>query len=401
MAGLRTDLKTMRDVPQEPQSSSIAQYIDSLPEERSFTDKLKGNTSLDIGDTKDHPLIGNFMDAIRTGQLDEARVQKLMKRNPMAASAFATAFDEYKRASTQQSAERGILSSNFGPGDVLPPDQAGPVRPQRANFGSAISGLIGMGSVETAGKLAGIEKQTREGGGKGMYGGIRTGIIPGTKQLIEYGVDEATGQVKEVGTGRVLVRGKDYEPTVGQTIMPVLGGGLQAIPNRGGIGAPLPSSPTGLQAMPSEAETVKTGQTLNANQMAQRMFDLVNTDQVKVGPYEGRKLSASTITGIGLTPEDAELASLEENYSNAMIQAARGAQVGPAEQEKFEKSLPRRNQPKAVFLANIKTTTNNINRLNAISARLRAVPALKGKEKVDLSAPALPGGFVYKGSRAK
>lgn len=253
MASLRADVKTMRDIPAEPQTSTIAQYVDSLPEERSFMDKLKGNSSLNVGDPKDHPLIGNFMDAIRAGQLDESRIQKLMKRNPMAASVFASAFDEYKKASTQQSKEKEIITRNFGMGDYLPPDQAGPVRDNvpRANFSGAANELIGAGFMDTAKKLTDMQKQMRENSvaGKGMYGGIRTGMIPGTNKFIEYGVDEQSGNAVEVGTGKVLVRGKDYEPTVSMTPQIIQGPDGQSIvtmPNRGSPGTSPSVTPTGL-----------------------------------------------------------------------------------------------------------------------------------------------------------
>lgn len=334
-----------------------------------------------MSDPKDHPLISNFMDAIRTGQLDEPRVRKLIKRNPMAASVFASALDEYKKSATQQKSVTDIYSRSFGQqgemGEKLPDDYQGAISQLNA---------LGPAGAEYAKALAEqrktlTEKPTKD---KGLYGGVRLGVIPGTDNLIEYTVNEATGQVVEIGTGRPLVRGRDYEPTVGQTIMPVLGGGLESFPNRRGPRGTLPSSPTGRQAMPTAPETQQAGQALNANQMAQRMFDLVNTDQVKTGPVEGRKLTAAAYTGVGLTPEDAELASLEENYSNALLEAMRGAQVGPKEQEMFNKSLPRRNQPKQVFLANLKTTIDNINRLNEKSAQLRAVPKLEEKEKAKL-----------------
>lgn len=380
MASLRSDIKLMRDLPPEPHTNAIAQYVDSLPEDRGILDKIKGNTSLDVGDPNDRPLIVNFVEAISTGQLDEPRVRKLMKRNPLSASVFATAFDEYKKTAGQQKQVKDIYSSAFAQegemGERLPDDYQG-----------AISRLNALGptGVEQASKLAQMQKTLTEkpGGAKGLYGGIRVGVIPGTENLIEYTVNEATGDVVEIGTGKKLVRGRDYEPTIGQTIVPVLGGGLEAFPNRGGVGKPLPSAPTGHSAMPTVAETQQQGQALNANNMAQRMFDLVNTDQVKVGPIEGRKLRAAGYTGVSLTNEDAELLSLEENYSNALLEAMRGAQVGPKEQEMFNKSLPRVDQPKAKFLANLRTTIANINRLNEASSRLRAVPKLSEKEKTD------------------
>ena len=173
MASLRSDTKLMRDVPVEPQNNSIAQYVDSLPEERSFLDKLKGNTSLDVGKTQDHPLIQNFMDAIRTGQLDEPRVQKLMKRNPLSASVFASAFDEYKKASTQQTTAKDIYARNFGVNEQFGPTRPGEILQSvpRSNFAGAVSEFYGAGMPDQAKQIAETQKQMQEKTGGDKYEG--------------------------------------------------------------------------------------------------------------------------------------------------------------------------------------------------------------------------------------
>ena len=129
MASLRGDTKLMRDVPIEPEIGALAKHVDSLPEERSFLDKLKGNIGLNAGNQSDIPRIQMFSEAIRTGQLDEPRIQKLMKRNPFAASVFASALDEYKKASTSQKQVSDIYSSSFAQqGEIegrLPDDYLG------------------------------------------------------------------------------------------------------------------------------------------------------------------------------------------------------------------------------------------------------------------------------------
>ena len=71
MAGLRSDIKSMRDLPQESQTSSFAKYVDSLPEERGFMEKLTGQVGLDPGSPNDQRKLLSNLDAIRTGQLNE------------------------------------------------------------------------------------------------------------------------------------------------------------------------------------------------------------------------------------------------------------------------------------------------------------------------------------------
>jgi hypothetical protein len=326
---------------------------------------------------------------INAGLVSRESVENLARLNPRVSSILKAAYSGYLSNQSKQSEVSGIVGKYISQGspatteDVGPPTQEGqyglreiPAIPAKRDYQGAVDALAQKPAyleyAEKYQKLGGLDKTT----GKGLYGGIRTGIIPGTNKLIEYAVDEATGQTKEVGTGRVLTRGKDYEPTIGVTNMPVLGGGIQSFPNRGGIGEPLPSAPTGQTAMPTEGETKQYGQGINAQAMGSRLYELVNSGKVKVGPVEGRKLTAATVTGLTLTDEEAELSSLEENYSNALLQAMRGAQVGPQEQEMFNRSLPRRNQPKAVFLQNVRTTLGNIERISAAASRIRAVPKL-------------------------
>lgn len=63
---------------------------------------------------------------------------------------------------------------------------------------------------------------------------------------------------------------------------------------------------------------------------------------------------------IEVTPAQAEALSLQESLSNQLIAAMRGAAVGPAEQERFERQLPRLTQTPDVFRANIRNTRRNL-----------------------------------------
>jgi hypothetical protein len=58
---------------------------------------------------------------------------------------------------------------------------------------------------------------------------------------------------------------------------------------------------------------------------------------------------------IKIKPKNAELMSKVKNFGNYALQVMRGAQVGPAEQELFQKALPSEGQPDEVFDANMAT----------------------------------------------
>lgn len=103
----------------------------------------------------------------------------------------------------------------------------------------------------------------------------------------------------------------------------------------------------------------------------ERLETLVTSGNVGVGAVKGRTLRASGATGVGLSEAEAEALSLEEGLSNSLLQAMRGAQVGPAEQVKFERQLPRVDQPKALFMANLRRTKRNLRDLRKKEAELR------------------------------
>jgi len=59
--------------------------------------------------------------------------------------------------------------------------------------------------------------------------------------------------------------------------------------------------------------------------------------------------------GYKIEPKNAELMSKVKNFGNYALQVMRGAQVGPQEQELFQKALPTEGQPDEVFDANMAT----------------------------------------------
>jgi hypothetical protein len=70
-------------------------------------------------------------------------------------------------------------------------------------------------------------------------------------------------------------------------------------------------------------------------------------------------------------PLEADALSIEQNLSNQLLNALRGAQVGPKEQELFNKSLPQIDQPKPLFRANVDTTMRNLATLQRKAAQQR------------------------------
>lgn len=94
------------------QAGSLIEFVDSLPEQRSLIERLQGNNGLNPGDPSGKSQIQTFEQAILKGELDEARVQKLIRRNPLAAATFASALDQRSNPQSRQN----ILGRNFSPG---------------------------------------------------------------------------------------------------------------------------------------------------------------------------------------------------------------------------------------------------------------------------------------------
>ena len=64
--------------------------------------------------------------------------------------------------------------------------------------------------------------------------------------------------------------------------------------------------------------------------------------------------------GIPLSEKQARSTSLAKSISNQLIQAMRGAAVGPEEQKAFEKQLPVSGQPDKLFMSNLNLTRKNL-----------------------------------------
>jgi len=103
--------------------------------------------------------------------------------------------------------------------------------------------------------------------------------------------------------------------------------------------------------------------------------------------------------GYKIDPKNAALLSKVKNFGNYALQVMRGAQVGPAEQELFQKALPTEGQPDEVFDANLATaekifkdamakTQQSSSRTNAKTPGLDLPPPVPGTEL---------GGFIFIG----
>ena len=72
-------------------------------------------------------------------------------------------------------------------------------------------------------------------------------------------------------------------------------------------------------------------------------------------------------SGKRIKPETAEMLAISQNMGNQILQASRGAAVGPAEKEDFIKQLPMPGQPPAVFQANYEQTMKNLDYISNLT----------------------------------
>lgn len=100
----------------------------------------------------------------------------------------------------------------------------------------------------------------------------------------------------------------------------------------------------------------------------------------------------ATLTPGNLTKHEAELLSLEQALSNQLLAAMRGAQVGPAEQEKFERQLPVFGQEEQLYRINLENTRKNLIELD------KRISTMRGRSSTikQGGAPAPPPGFTKK-----
>ena len=230
---------------------------------------------------------------------------------------------------------------------------------------SGLEGAYGQGSDDMVKMGLGL---TGIGSGGSPYGGVQYAYDPAKKQYVPYLVDKTSRAALPITTPPGTVATVPSIPQIGE------GGHIFTVPSRGVPGVPTPATGTGLRTMPTAEETKQVGQAEAAFGMSREMRRLVESNSVQVGTVRGRRLRAAGLTGMGLTKDDAAMLSLEQNLSNQLLQAMRGAQVGPQEQTMYERSLPRVDQPRELFLANITTTMDNLATMRRMAAQLRPVP---------------------------
>jgi len=134
--------------------------------------------------------------------------------------------------------------------------------------------------------------------------------------------------------------------------------------------------------LPTQAEANKIAQTKSSISIINDLRNLMTSknapDIGSIGNFVNEMKAGTGITGVltrmvtdPLTEKQAQLLSKTEALSNQIIQAMRGAQVGPAEQERFERQLPRAGQPRVLFMENLEQSEKNLKLLNNEIKRLR------------------------------
>ncbi len=122
----------------------------------------------------------------------------------------------------------------------------------------------------------------------------------------------------------------------------------------------------------SDSEFKQYSQALDARSDLQEIQRLVASGKVEIGPTMAARSAVAAsptlsgvgnLVGAGLSADEATMASAVERVGTTMLAAMRGAQVGPMEQAKFEKQMPRLGQAPELFQANLTATQKNLEAL--------------------------------------
>lgn len=258
-------------------------------------------------------------------------------------------------------AERAIEEQTSGDGGT-PNPMAGLAR---SFVSGGLQGAYGQGSDDFAKMGLGMLGVRLPGSGAGV---TNLGVYydKNTKRYVMAGFDKNTSQITKVPMP------DDLEPTLPlipqQTMLPGGGVGVHAMPGRipagaaasgGGIvpGITPPITPT-----QEERNAVGTMGVAGAN--LGRLSTLFKEKKFDPGPTFAFRLAAGrrgvSLPGIRLSKAEAEAGALIENLEITMLDAIRGAQVGPAEQEKFARMLPQAGQDEAIFEQNVNLSTRGL-----------------------------------------
>ncbi len=292
-----------------------------------------------------------IQDGIMSGQYNDAEIQEFAKLYPEATPLISQALRQ-----------REVLKQNFQPqkAPVTEIDPTGterlvaPGQTAKADLGGAIAGFAGQGDIETAKNYASLA-------GKGGAEKNITSIQLGLRAEGQMTGDPRIDRLDPKTAANVLAR--TTSPVAVQTI------GGTALYGRGGV--PGGTLPTFLPEAPTaeEARTSARGEVAGDN--LTKFESLLNSKKFTPGPVSGRALRLSGLTGVKLSNEEAQALSLEQGLGNDLLQAMRGAQVGPKEQEMFEKQLPRVTQPEPLFRANLERTRETLKKLNTLVEQKR------------------------------
>jgi len=300
--------------------------------------------------------------------------------------AIAQAYSQFRQGLQPTTVNAGPLQGGY-----VPLEQ-GQQQAGQADYAGLLNQLVasgpqGLEQAKILGSMLGMGKgQGSQGSqffGNVVYGQDEKGNLTG------YLINKQTGQLEPLGL-------PDQKLAVPSKTVTGEGGNILTIPNINAPGQVPITTQTGRKIAATAAEAKQAGTQEAAIGMGQDLYNLVNKGAVSVGPVAGRYLDAKRSVG-QLSPDEAKLLSVEENYSNLMLHALRGAQVGPKEQEMFNKSLPRHTQQKELFLRNIKTTVRNLEVLNKRMSKMRPTPEIKSPKfhkKVDFSYDPATGQFV-------
>jgi hypothetical protein len=136
---------------------------------------------------------------------------------------------------------------------------------------------------------------------------------------------------------------------------------------------------------PTADETKTTAAVDTAQEGLNRLQDLIKNKGADISGWQGlikewragSSIAGSIVNSVlsyaGNDLSDADVQAITESagLSNTILQAYRGAQVGPREQIMFNRQLPVPGQPKAVFKANMERSQRNLAMLNSIKQGVR------------------------------
>lgn len=194
------------------------------------------------------------------------------------------------------------------------------------------------------------------------------GLTPGSEEYVDFIREYAmkAGQTS-IDLGNKYLTASDYKNL------------------RDSSGRPIPNAPAGMTwddvkakgytfgNIATEGEAAAEGSMAASQDMLKRLEHLTNNgadvtgikgliDDFRAGSglTNATVDSLFTIFGKPKRPEDVEAHSISVALGNQLLQAFRGASVGPEEKEDFIKQLPTPGQPRDVFERNIQLTKKNL-----------------------------------------